>query len=107
MKLLALFLAVLTVAYLLPFSVFAEKMANDAVNRGKIEVSCNTEASYPSETNGRTTVGCTEFYNCIKLLDLTVPASITMSELFAFGKCYKLKEMIFETAYGWSADGKA
>ena len=31
MKLLALFLAVLTVAYLLPFSVFAENVANDAV----------------------------------------------------------------------------
>ena len=54
MKLLALFLAVLTVAYLLPFSVFAENVANDTVNRGEIEVSGNTEASCPSETNGRT-----------------------------------------------------
>ena len=52
MKLLALFLAVLTVAYLLPFSVFAEKKADDAVIRGEIEVSGNTEASYPDETNG-------------------------------------------------------
>ena len=54
MKLLSLFLAVLTVAYLLPFSVLAEKTADDAVIRGEIEVSGNTEASYPSETNGRT-----------------------------------------------------
>ena len=54
MKLLSLFLAVLTVAYLLPFSVFAENVANDAVIRGEIEVSGNTEASCPSETNGRT-----------------------------------------------------
>ena len=54
MKLLSLFLAVLTVAYLLPFSVFAEKKADDAVIRGEIEVSGNTEASRPSETNGRT-----------------------------------------------------
>ena len=54
MKLLALFLAVLTVAYLLPFSVFAEKTVEDAVIRGEIEVSGNTEASYPSEMNGRT-----------------------------------------------------
>ena len=107
MKLLSLFLAVLTVAYLLPFSALAEKTVDDTVIRGEIEVSGNTEASYPSETNGRITVGCTEFYNCIKLPDLTVPASITMSELFAFRKCYKLNEMIFETAYGWSADGKA
>ena len=53
MKLLSLFLAVLTVAYLLPFSVFAEKTVEDAVIRGEIEVSGNTEASYPSETNGR------------------------------------------------------
>ena len=54
MKLLSLFLAVLTVAYLLPFSVLAENMADDAVIRGEIEVSGNTEASYPDETNGRT-----------------------------------------------------
>ena len=54
MKLLALFLAVLTVAYLLPFSVLAEKTADDTVIRGEIEVSCNTEASYPDETNIRT-----------------------------------------------------
>ena len=54
MKLLALFLVVLTVVYLLPFSVFAEKTAKDAVIRGEIEVSGNTEASYPDETNGRT-----------------------------------------------------
>ena len=54
MKLLALFLAVLTVAYLLPFSVFAEKTVDDAVIRGEIEVSGNTEASCPSEINGRT-----------------------------------------------------
>ena len=37
MKLLALFLAVLTVAYLLPFSVFAENVANDAVNPEEFE----------------------------------------------------------------------
>lgn len=37
MKLLSLFLAVLTITYLLPFSVFAEKTADDAVIRGKIE----------------------------------------------------------------------
>ena len=37
MKLLELFLDVLTVAYLLPFSVLAENVANDAVNRGEIE----------------------------------------------------------------------
>ena len=54
MKLLSLFLAVLTVAYLLPLSVFAENVVNDAVIRGEIEVSGNTEASCPSETNGRT-----------------------------------------------------
>ena len=52
MKLLALFLAVLTVAYLLPFSVFGETAGNDAVIRGEIEVSGNTEASHPDETNG-------------------------------------------------------
>ena len=37
MKLLSLFLAVLTVAYLLPFSVFAENAASDAVNRGDFQ----------------------------------------------------------------------
>ena len=36
MKLLALFLAVLTAAYLLPFSVLAENVANDTVIRGEI-----------------------------------------------------------------------
>ena len=56
MKLLALFIAVLTVAYLLPFSVFAENVGKDAVNRGEIEVSGNTEASYPDERNGRMSV---------------------------------------------------
>ena len=35
-------------------SVFGEMVANDAVNRGEIEVSGNTEASYPDERNGRT-----------------------------------------------------
>ena len=34
-KTLALFLAMLTIMYLLPFSVFAENVANNAVNHGE------------------------------------------------------------------------
>ena len=62
MKLLALFLAVLTVAYLLPVSALAEKKADDTVIRGEIEVSGNTEASYPDETNIRTPERQTEIF---------------------------------------------
>jgi len=46
MKLLAVFLALLSVAYLLPFSVFAENVTNDAVNPEKtkcFDVSENSE----------------------------------------------------------------
>ena len=48
MKLLSLFLAVLTVAYLLPFSVLAEKTVDDTVIRGEIEVSGSRSCSWSS-----------------------------------------------------------
>ena len=47
------------------------------------------------------------FYNCINLPEITIPASVTRIEIFSFRKCFKLTNMTFETAYGWSADGKA
>ena len=65
--------------YLLPFSVFAEKTADDAVIRGEIEVSGNTEASCPSETNGRTPERQTEIF-----FDNSDDASLTLTNSYQF-----------------------
>ena len=64
---------------LLPFLVFAEKTAEDAVIRGEIEVSGNTEASYPSETNGRTPERKTEIF-----FDNSDDASLTFTNSYQF-----------------------
>ena len=65
--------------YLLPFSVFAEKKADDAVIRGEIEVSGNPEASCPSETNGRTPERQTEIF-----FDNSDDASLTLTNAYQF-----------------------
>ena len=43
------------------------------------------------------------FYNCQFLTEATIPANVTRIEIYAFRKCFQLKDVTFTLNYGWSA----
>ena len=88
MKLLSLFLAVLTVAYLLPFSVFAENVANDAVNRGEIERFELSESIVVSVNSGASMTLADSLQGLERILMDLAPARAINSEI---NKIFNLK----------------